>query len=221
MHPKGVFMKIKIVIISILICLVLLTGCINQDNQNANNNNNGNNNDNGDNTVTAGWYLKEIVDYGDPYTGSTASQYGITYSRGNVSTNHYSADGVYELSVRTLWTAPPEYLASEEEFSVEVTKKALVLNLLLLGYYDTTTVSIDNYTIEPGFATVSKYLLTDNTHGDTLSLGQGDTPDSVKTAIFNGTAPKIDNPYGTQFGLILSIQNGIMYGIKYIYEWKE
>jgi len=214
-------MKIKIIAVLAIICLLLLAGCTTKDEDGDKTNGNDANDNSDDNTQPAGWYLKEIVDFGDPYTGSSASQYGITYSRGNVSTNHYSADGVYELSVRTLWTAPPEYLAEEEAFSVEVTKQTLVLNLLLLGYYDTTTVSIDNYTIEPGFATVSKYLLTDNTHGDTLSLGQGDTPDTIKTAIFNGTAPKIDGPYGTQFGLILTIQNGIMYGIKYIYEWRE
>jgi len=221
MHPKGVFMKVKIMMISIMVCLVLLTGCINQDNQNGDNNANDNSNNDDNNTLIAGWYLKEIVDYDDPYNGSSASQYGITYSRGNVSTNHYSADKIYELSVRTNWEAPPDYMAAEEEFSVEVTKKALVLNLQLLGYYDTTTVYIDNNTIEPGFATVSKYSLTDNTHGATLSLGQGDTPDTTKTAIFNGTAPKLDNPYGNKFGLIITIQNGIMYGTKYIYEWRE
>jgi hypothetical protein len=212
-------MKIKIIIISILICLVLLTGCINQDNQNGDNNANDNSND--DNIVTAGWYLKEIVDYDEPYTGDSAAQYGITYSRGNVTTNHYSADGLYELTVRTIWDAPPEYFGAEEQISIPVTKEVIVLNLLLLGYYDITAITIDDSGVEPGVGTESAYDFTDATHGKELIVGQGDTPDTVKTATFVGNAPKSDGPYGEQFGLIIKIQNQESYGIKYIYEWRE
>ena len=100
-------MKIKIIAVLAIICLLLLAGCTTKDEDGDKTNGNDANDNSDDNTQPAGWYLKEIVDYGDPYTGSSASQYGLTYSRGNVTTNHYSADGVYELSVRTLWTAPP------------------------------------------------------------------------------------------------------------------
>ena len=213
-------------ILSLLVACLLLSGCVEETgntNNGEQNDNDGNDHNTGntgddDQSVLAGWYLKEIVDYGDP--GSN-SQYGITYTRGNVTTNHYSADGKYELTVRTNWNAPPEYIAEEGEISIDVTKEVIVLELLLLGYYDSTTISIDNYTIEPGFATASKYLFIDATYGDTLSVGQGDTPDTIKTATFNGTAPKIDGPYGDQFGLTLIIANGPSYGIKYIYEWRE
>jgi len=222
-------MKAKIILLMLLVAFLLSAGCIEEpapsNNGGANDDTNGgNNNDNegdDDQTITAGWYLKEIVDYGDPDTSSSASQYGITYARGDVTTNHYSADGKYELTVRTTWTAPPEYIAEEEEISIQVTKEVIILELLLLGYYDSTTISIDNYTIEPGFATSSKYIFTDATYGDTLSVGQGDTPDTIKTATFTGPAPKSDGPYDQQFGLIVIIANGPTYGIKYIYEWRE
>ena len=209
----------------LLVACLLFAGCVEEpgNSNNEEQNDNNGNDDNKDNTdddqsITAGWYLKEIVDYNDP--GSN-SQYGIEYTRGNVTTNHYSADGKYELSARTIWTAPPEYLAEEDEISIDVTKEVIVLELLLLGYYDSTTISIDNYTIEPGFATASKYIFTDATYGNTLSVGQGDMPDTIKTATFNGTTPKSDGPYGEQFGLTLIIANGPSYGTKYIYEWRE
>jgi len=213
-------------ILLLSVACLLFAGCIEEpaNTNDGEGNDNGENNDNpkdDDQQITAGWYLKEIIDYGDPDTSSSASQYGITYARGNVTTNHYSADGKYELTARTTWNAPPEYIAEEDEISMDVSKEVIVLELLLLGYYDSTTISIDNYTIEPGFASASKYYFTDSTYGDTLSVGQGDTPDTIKTAIFNGTAPKSDGPYGQQFGLILTIQNGPTYGIKYIYEWRE
>ena len=203
----------------LVIFVLLLSGCT--ENNNADNGpNSGNNNtdDDGDSTITTGWYLKEIVDYDDP---GTNNQYGITYSRGNVTTNHYSADGNYELTVRTTWNAPPEYIDEEGDISIDVTKEAIVLELLLLGYVDQSYVEIDNSSIEPGFATASRYFLTDATYGDTLGVGQGDTPDTVKTATFTGAAPKSDGPFDGEFGLTFGISNGPSYGTKYIYEWRE
>jgi len=213
-------MKTKIIITMLVIFVFILAGCIENTNNGGENDNtgNGDNNGDGDQQITAGWYLKEIVDYDDP---GTNNQYGITYSRGNVTTNHYSADGNYELTVKTTWNAPPEYIAEEGDISIDVTKEAIVLNLLLLGYVDESYVKIDNSSIEPGFATASKYYLTDATYGDTLGVGQGDTPDTVKTATFTGKAPKSDGPFNGEFGLTFGITNGPSYGTKYIYEWRE
>lgn len=213
-------MKIKFIILILLVACFLFTGCI-EEPGNTNNGEENDNTDGNDQTITAGWYLKEIVDYGDPDTSSSAAQYGITYARGNVTTNHYSPDRKYELTVRTTWTAPPEYISEEGEISVDITKEVIILELLQLGYVDQSSLCIDNYTIEPGFATSSKYCLTDETYDDSLSVGQGDTPDTIKNATFTGTSPGSDGPYGQQFGLILTITNGPTYGIKYIYEWKE
>jgi len=208
-------MKIKIIAFLAIICLLLLAGCTTKDKDDATNDDD--NNDNGDATVTAGWYLKEIVDYND--TGENP-QYGITYSRGNVTTNHYSADGNYELTVKTTWNAPPDYFAEEGEISIDITKEAIVLELLLLGYYDESYVKIDNST-EPGFITASGFYLNDATYGDDFAVGQGDTPDTVKTATFTGNAPKYDGPFDGMFELTLGISNGLSYGTKYIYEWRE
>ena len=214
-------MKIKIISVLVLICFLLFAGCteeVKDDATNDDGNNDNGNNDNGDTTVTAGWYLKETVDYDDP---GENSQYGITYSRGEVTTNHYSADGNYELTVKTTWSSPPEYIAEEGDISIDVTKEAIVLELLLLGYVDESYVKIDDSTIEPGFATASRYFLIDATYGDTLGVGQGDTPDTVKTATFTGKAPKSDGPFDGEFGLTFGISNGPSYGTKYIYEWRE
>jgi hypothetical protein len=211
-------MKIKIVIMSIIICILLLAGCTETNTDEGTNGENNNNDNSNNDKVAAGWYLKDIVDYDD--TGDN-SKYGITYTRGNVTTNHYSADGNYELTVRTTWNAPSEYIAEEGDISIDVTKEAIVLNLLLLGYVDESYVKIDNSSIEPGFATASKYYLTDATYDDTIGVGQGDTPDTVKTATFIGKAPKSDGPFDGEFGLTFGISNGPSYGTKYIYEWRE
>jgi len=215
----GEFMKIKLIILSIMICFLLIAGCTEPNNVEDNTGNNNDNSDNND-TVTAGWYLKEIVDYDEPNAVDSAAQYGITYSRGNVTTNHYSADGNYELTVRTTWNAPPDYIAEEGDISIDITKEAIVLELSLLGYYDESYVKIDNST-EPGFKTASGFYLNDATYGDNFAVGQGDTPDTVKTATFTGNAPKSDSPFDGMFELTLGISNGPSYGTKYVYEWKE
>lgn len=215
-------MKTKILLFALFVTFILFAGCVEEpSNSNTGEENDTDGNENNNQTITPGWYLKEIIDYSDPDTSSSASQYGITYARGNVTTNHYSADGQYELTVKTTWEAPEEYIAEEEEISIELTKEVIVLELLLLGYADQSSICIDNSSIEPGFATISKYCFSNETYGEILSVGQGDTPDTIKTATFIGTAPGPDGPYGEQFGLILTITNGPTYGIKYIYEWRE
>lgn len=211
-------MKEKIIIVLMLICFLLVAGCTTN---NTDNGDNENNTDNGDNStpVTAGWYLKEIIDYDDKDPNKV--QYDIQYTRGNITTTHNTTDGQYFLTVRTTWTAPPEYIAEESEISIDVVKEIITLYLLQLGYTDTTGVHTDGADIDIGYGTASILHFSDETYGTSFSAGQGDAQGDIKEATFTGNAPISDGPYGSEFGLTISCQNGPSYGTKYVYEWRE
>jgi len=220
-------MKIKFMILVLLVACLLFAGCVeepaNSNNGEENDNTeNGDNNDNAENdnqTVTAGWYLKEIVDYDDKDPNTI--QYDVQYTRGDITTTHNTTNGQYFLKVRSTWTAPPEYIEEEGEFSITVVKEVLSLYLLQLGYLDTTGIHTDGADIDIGFGTASILHFSDETYGTSFSAGLGDAEGDIKQATFTGPAPIKDGPYGNEFGLTISFQNGPSYGTKYIYEWRE
>ena len=191
-------------------------GCIESDNQNESQNNSDNNETP---TVTAGWYLKEIVDYDDK--DPNTAQYDVIYARGDITTTHNTTNGQYFLKVRSIWTAPPDFIEEEGEFSIDVVKEVLSLYLLQLGYLDTTGIHTDGADIDIGFGTASILHFSDETYGTSFSAGLGDAEGDIKQATFTGPAPVKDGPYGNEFGLTITFQNGPSYGTKYVYEWKE
>jgi len=218
-------MKEKILIILIVICLISITGCIENDTENAydneNTDDNENNEDDGDTTsVTPGWYLKEIVDYDDMHPDPV--QYDVIYARGDITTTHNTTNGQYFLKVRSTWTAPPEFIVEEGEISIDVVKEVLSLYLLQLGYTDTTGVYTDGAEINLGYGSASILHFTDETYGTSFSAGLGDAVGDIKEATFTGPAPIKDGPYGNEFGLTISFTTtGASYGTKYVYEWRE
>jgi len=218
-------MKLKIKILILIFFLVFGTyaGCIentNEPNESDNQNETENNSNNNDSSsVNAGWYLKEIVDYDEK--DPNIDQYDVQYARGDITTIHNTTNGQYFLKVRSTWNAPPEYIEEEGEFSIDVVKEVISLYLLQLGYLDTTGIHTDGADIDLGFATASVYHFSDEVYGTLFSAGLGDAEGDIKQATFTGPAPIKDGPYGNEFGLTISFQNGAIYGTKYIYEWKE
>jgi len=208
--------KIKIFFIILIFIMGAYAGCIESDNQNESQNNSDNNETP---TVTAGWYLKEIVDYDDK--DPNTAQYDIIYARGDITTTHNTTNGQYFLKVRSTWTTPPDFIEEEGEFSIDVVKEVLSLYLLQLGYLDTTGIHTDGADIDIGFGTASILHFSDETYGTAFSAGLGDAEGEIKQATFTGPAPIKDGPYGNEFGLTITFQNGPSYGTKYVYEWKE
>jgi len=208
--------KIKIFFIILIFIMGAYAGCIESDNQNESQNNSDNNETP---TVTAGWYLKEIVDYDDK--DPNTAQYDIIYARGDITTTHNTTNGQYFLKVRSTWTTPPDFIEEEGEFSIDVVKEVLSLYLLQLGYLDTTGIHTDGADIDIGFGTASILHFSDETYGTSFSAGLGDAEGEIKQATFTGPAPIKDGPYGNEFGLTITFQNGPSYGTKYVYEWKE
>jgi len=206
----------------IAVILGTYAGCIentNEPNESENQNESENNSNNDSSAVTAGWYLKEIVDYDEKDPDNV--QYDVQYVRGNITTTHNTTNGQYFLKVQSTWTSPPEYIQEEGEFSITVVKEVVSLYLLQLGYLDTTGVYTDGVDIDLGSGTASIYHFSDEVYGTSFSAGQGDAQGDIKEATFTGLAPVKDGPYGNEFGLTISFQNGPLYGTKYIYEWKE
>lgn len=211
-------MKLEIIFTILLICLLALSGCITDTDSSEQDNTN---NDQDSNGVIVGWYLKEVVDRGDKVVSThDYYSYDVIYARGNITTILFG-DGDEELRIRTTWTAPPEYIEAEGEFSIDVKKEGLVVSIGGLFLEDSSTISIDTPYLELGIGTASSYRLSDETHGEFFKLGQGDEPGAIKEGTFKANAPAANSPFNSEFGLRFQFQNGGIYGTEYVYEWKE
>jgi hypothetical protein len=109
---------------------------------------------------------------------------------------------------------------ANEEISIYVMKKGLILNHGGLGLYDTSSIVIDFPDMELGYASSSVYRLSNQTYGEFFNMGYGDEPGSVKEARFTGNAPG-PNGFNGNFSITFTCKNGPSYGTEYVYEWRE
>lgn len=218
-------MKLKILFMLVVTCSVIFSGCVTETGspeQNTGDASEEDINDSGQNSdsVTAGWYLKEIIDFGDdPENTDDYYTYDVIYARGNITTIRYGGSE-YELRVTTTWTTPPEYIEEEGEISIDIKKEGLVVAIGGLFLDDKTSVNIDKAYYDLGVSSGVASKLSNETYGTSFRVGQGDVTGVVKEGTFTGTAPKAD-AFDGEFGLSFQFQNGKMYGTDYIYEWRE
>ncbi len=216
-------MKLKILFMLVVTCSVIFSGCVTETDSSEQNNDDTSGEGVEDSTqdpVTAGWYLKEIIDFGDePENTDDYYTYDVIYERGNITTIRYGGSK-YELRVRTTWTTPPEYIEEEGEISIDIKKEGLVVAVGGLFLTDKTHVNIDKAYYGLGISSGVESTLSNETYGTSFRVGQGDVTGVVKEGTFTGTAPKAD-AFDGEFGLSFQFQNGKMYGTDYIYEWRE
>jgi len=220
-------MKIKIIILILLMVSLVFSGCVEEtgpSNNNADDNNDGevSNNDNSgnDGTDAIGWYLTEIRDYGDKVTSTNDYYiYDVIYNRENITTITYGGDG-QEVRIRTTYETPPEFIEAESDISINVKKEGLIVKHGGLGLDDTSSIKIDFPELELGYSSSSKYYLSNPTYGKFFKLGYGDGPETIKEAVFVGTAPTA-NAFNGNFSITFQFQNGGIYGTEYVYEWRK
>jgi len=216
-------MKLKIILTILSIVILAFSGCINEtepSEQNNNNENGSENNDQNSTIVTAGWYLKDVIDYGDKVNSTHAYySYDIIYERENVTTIIYGGDG-QEVRVRTTYETPPEFIEAESQISIYVKKEGFIVNHGGLGLDDTSSITIDFPEMGLGFGSSSLYRLSNDIYGEHFKLGYGDEPGAVKEGFFTANSP-IANGFNGNFSMTFSFMNGALYGTEYVYEWKE
>jgi hypothetical protein len=220
-------MKIKVLLIFLIVISLGFSGCVKESGIQDDVETDGYNNkgiitdsEHNQSGKSTGWYLKEIKDYGDKISSTNDYySYDITYERGNVTTVIFGGDG-QELRVRTTHYIAPDFIEAEDLLLMYVKKEGLVVNHGGLGLYDTSSVSIDFPELDLGYASSSKYHLQNDTYGNSISLGYGDEPGTIKEGIFSANVPKA-NEFNGNFSITVSFQNGALYGTEYIYEWRE
>ncbi|MDG6219273.1 MAG: hypothetical protein QCI00_07515 [Candidatus Thermoplasmatota archaeon] len=227
-------MKTILILVLLSVACLVFAGCVEEQspsNNDEGNDDSGNTTENttgddeedeaeDDQTVTAGWYLKEVMDYGDKVNSThDYYSYDIIYERENVTTVIYGGDG-QEVRVRTTYDTPPEYIEAEGLISIYVKKEGLVVNHGGLGLDDTTSITIDFPELELGYGSSSLYRLSNVTYGEFFKLGYPDEPGTMKEGVFTASAP-IANGFNGNFSLTFSFKNGAIYGTEYVYEWRE
>lgn len=230
-------MKTMIILVLLSVAFLAFAGCVEEQspsNNDEGNDDSGNTTDNttgdededdeedneDDQTVTAGWYLKEVIDFDDKVISShDYYSYDVIYNRENITTILFG-DNSEELRVRSTWSRPPDFVEASEEISIYMKKEGLVISTGGLGLDDKSSIAIDVSDMQLGYGTSSKYRLSNTIYGEFLYLGYNDEPGTIKEGTFKANAPSA-NAFNGEFGLTFEFVNGGAYGTKYIYEWRE
>jgi hypothetical protein len=167
-----------------------------------------------------GWYLVEVIDKGEKVRSThNYYTYDVEYERGDITTSVVGNEGE-TLTVRTIYEAPPEYIPAEGELSIRVRKEGIAVFPKRLSLKDQTDIALDSADMDFGYGTSSKYRLKDEKYGEFFILGWQDSTGTVKEGVFRGKAPKA-NSWKGKMSIKYEFFNSVIYGTKYVYEWRD